>query len=59
MRLRPDLILLEHIVRFKLQVIESLKDSKMGGAYDYHFIIHFIVLLSQRCVYPIGKRRGK
>jgi DNA-binding MarR family transcriptional regulator len=47
-RLRPNLILPEHIVRFKQQVMESLKNSKMGGGDDYHFIIHIIVLLAHR-----------
>ena len=51
-RLRPNLILPEHIVRFKQQVIESLKNSKMGGANDYHFIIHIIVLLAHHDTAP-------
>jgi DNA-binding MarR family transcriptional regulator len=51
-RLRPNLILPEHIVRYKQQVIEDLKNSKMGGADDYHFIIHIIVLLAHRDTPP-------
>jgi len=51
-RLRPNLILPEHIARYKQQVIEGLKNSKMGGADDYHFIIHIIVLLAQRETAP-------
>jgi DNA-binding MarR family transcriptional regulator len=47
-RLRPNLILPEHVARFKQQVIESLKNSKMGDADDYRFIIHIIVLLAHR-----------
>jgi DNA-binding MarR family transcriptional regulator len=51
-RLRPNLILPEHIARFKQQVIEDLKNSKMGGADDYHIVIHIIVLLAHRDTAP-------
>lgn len=51
-RLRPNLILPDHVVRFKQQVIESLKDSKMGGVEDYHFIIHIFILLAYRQTPP-------
>jgi DNA-binding MarR family transcriptional regulator len=51
-RLRPNLILPEHIVRYKQQIIESLKNSKMGSADDYHIIIHIIVLLAHRDTAP-------
>ena len=54
-RLRPNLILPEHIVRFKQEVIDALKNSKMGGADDYHFIIRIIVLLAHREMHDAGK----
>jgi len=51
-RLRPNLVLPEHIVRYKQQVFEGLKNSKMGSADDYHIVIHIIVLLAQRDAAP-------
>ena len=51
-RIRPSLILPEHVAQYKQQVIEGLKNSKMGGADDYHFIIHIIVLLANRSSAP-------
>ena len=47
-RYRPKLILPEHIARFKEQVIEDLKSSKLGCADDFHFFIHIIVFLAHR-----------
>ena len=47
-RLRPKLILPDHIIRFKQEVIEWLKNSKLGGSEDYHFIILIINILSHR-----------
>lgn len=51
-RIRPNLILPEHLVRYKQQVIEDLRNSKMGGADDYHIILHIIILLAHRDTPP-------
>ena len=51
-RLRPNLMLPEHAVRFKQQMIESLRNSKMGGVDDFHFVFHVFTILGSHQVPP-------